>query len=311
MNKYSEKYIYHYCSLETLLSIIKTRKIWFSDLKESNDASEDKALDHLLEIDKNNKNILKKEMIKAKQMTSIFGFCLTFKGDNHELWRIYTDNKGVCLKFKKEQLQKFFSNLFGGNKDVYDLQYDKIKYGDIDFQINPSDINCQNISKIYSDFLLKSAFTKKKHWKYEKEYRFCFRKFITDGLGGPVLPSELKTTKPIVCCQNKCCDENYYVKSSGGENKRIILYSSIPFCPYLIDEVIVGENCPISVEKIGTLISSFLGEYLSECKKCKCENCKNNKLHIIDVKSSIYREQTDEEKWLDKVKAEESKFNDL
>ena len=172
MNKYSEKYIYHYCSLETLLSIIKTRKIWFSDLKESNDASEDKALDHLLEIDKNN-NILKKEMIKAKQMTSIFGFCLTFKGDNYELWRIYTDNKGVCLKFKKSQFKKFYSNLFGEDKDVYDLQYGKIKYDDIDSQINPSDINYQNISKIYSDFLLNQLLLKRNIGNMKKNIVFA------------------------------------------------------------------------------------------------------------------------------------------
>ena len=90
MSKYSEKYVYHYCSLESLLAIIKTRQIRFSDLKESNDASEDIVLDNLFKIDKNNIT-LKEEMIKAKKMTSIFGFCLTFKGDNHELWRIYND----------------------------------------------------------------------------------------------------------------------------------------------------------------------------------------------------------------------------
>lgn len=315
MSKYSEKYVYHYCSLETLLAIIKTKQIRFSDLKESNDSSEDMVFDYLFEIDKNN-NVLKKEMIKAKKITSIFGFCLTFKGDNHELWRIYNDSKGVCLKFQKKRLNNFFLNLFGSDNDTCVLQHKKIKYvekiNDIDFQINHDIFNEQNISKLFSDFLLKSAFMKKKHWYYEKEYRFCFRKFIADGLGGPVLPLKLKNTKSIVCCESLESEANYCVKSLEGENKRLVLYYLVPFCPYLIDEVIVGQNCPISVEKIETLISNLLGNYLSKkCGQCQIKNCDKNKLHIIDVRSSIYREKTDEEKWLDRVKVEESKFKGL
>ena len=156
-----------------------------------------------------------------------------------------------------------------------------------------------------------SAFIKKKHWNYEKEYRFCFRKFMTDGFGGAILPLELKNKKSINCCKSQNCDFNYCVKSLEGENKRVVLYYLVPFCPYLIDEIIVGQNCPISVEKIETLISNFLGDYLTKCVECQAKNCDKNKLPIINVKSSIYREKTDEEKWLDKVKAEESKFNDL
>ena len=314
MSKYSEKYVYHYCSLETLLAIIKTKQIRFSDLKESNDALEDIVLDDLFKIDENNIP-LKEEMIKAKKMTSIFGFCLTFKGDNHELWRIYNDSKGVCLKFQKKHLVNFFSNLFYRNNDAYDLQHKKIKYvesiNDKDFKINPVDFNLENLSETYSDFLSESAFIKKKHWNYEKEYRFCFRKFMTDGFGGAILPLELKNKKSINCCKSQNCDFNYCVKSLEGENKRVVLYYLVPFCPYLIDEIIVGQNCPISVEKIETLISNFLGDYLTKCVECQAKNCDKNKLPIINVKSSIYREKTDEEKWLDKVKAEESKFNDL
>ena len=48
MFKSEEKIIYHYCSVDTFLSIIKNQELWVSDIFKMNDSSEEKCLEDLL-----------------------------------------------------------------------------------------------------------------------------------------------------------------------------------------------------------------------------------------------------------------------
>ena len=48
MPKSEEKIIYHYCSVDTFLSIIKNQELWASDIFKMNDSSEEKYLENLL-----------------------------------------------------------------------------------------------------------------------------------------------------------------------------------------------------------------------------------------------------------------------
>ena len=48
MPKSKEKIIYHYCSVDAFLSIIKNQELWASDIFKMNDSSEEKYLEDLL-----------------------------------------------------------------------------------------------------------------------------------------------------------------------------------------------------------------------------------------------------------------------
>ena len=141
MNSRSPQILYHYCSLETFFSIVKSSSIWLSDVKKSNDSQEMKWLRHkyyyyILEKynetnDKNIKSICEiilsmatKDDFKEcpawllpacgktdEQMFDIFNslrvytFCLSQQFDSLGQWRGYADGgQGVAIGFSKSYL---------------------------------------------------------------------------------------------------------------------------------------------------------------------------------------------------------------
>ena len=138
-----EKPLYHYCSLESFLSIISSKSIWLSDVSKSNDieeliwtkkeyykivndiyknatqASEKFLCDMILDIageegiyfdDDRIPNINKdKRMSSSINNTRVYAFCLSALGDSLGQWRGYAnDGQDVAIGFRRKYLKKYF-----------------------------------------------------------------------------------------------------------------------------------------------------------------------------------------------------------
>jgi len=141
--------LYHYCSLETLISIISNKCLRLSDLSKSNDYMEIKWIMNVLEeaLDKSLKdegiiiNLREKywysdgvnnhieyllEMMSYDVKQSSYIICFSQKGDLLSQWRAYGDDgRGVAIGFDSKLLYKADSR----KNDVYieDVLYDKEK----------------------------------------------------------------------------------------------------------------------------------------------------------------------------------------
>lgn len=132
--KTQEPYIlYHYCSNEAFLSIVKSKSIWLSDMTLSNDTKEgqwvwDKLVEKCKKEGVNDKDIesIKFHMIHNSGRWQYYdnrwhciGFCLSEEGDLLSQWRGYArDATGVAIGFSEEFL-------FGLQNEVI---LDKVKY---------------------------------------------------------------------------------------------------------------------------------------------------------------------------------------
>ena len=142
--------VYHYCTVETFLSIIENHTLRLSDLCSSNDKAEMKVLlgalkdeiinqyrecDEFLEpviygmnIDESFEFILK--MLISKMDNNInqmlFGICFSEEGDLLGQWREYADKgTGVAIGFDIEWFQKLCNNdLFKFSKVNYEYSED-------------------------------------------------------------------------------------------------------------------------------------------------------------------------------------------
>lgn len=103
MPKSKEKIIYHYCSVDIFLSIIKNQELWVSDIFKMNDSSEEKCLEDLLRF------YLKRihgELLKDKK----FKEYLDKKGKNDEEGT--KKEKEDKEKIKKELFKEYYNKKF-------------------------------------------------------------------------------------------------------------------------------------------------------------------------------------------------------
>ncbi|MBN3066544.1 DUF2971 domain-containing protein [Pectobacterium brasiliense] len=103
--------IYHYCSQETFINIIKYKKLWLGDIEHMNDFMEKKwFIDVFREIIIENKNeqIYKgiyDNIIENHKFTKVFMCCLSKSGDSLSQWRAYAqDGSGVAIGLNQENL---------------------------------------------------------------------------------------------------------------------------------------------------------------------------------------------------------------
>ena len=138
--------VYHYCTVETFLNIIKNHTLRLSDLCSSNDKAEMKILFSNLkneilnqyrkredffetiiygmDVDESFDFILKRMIYKMNNDINqmLFGTCFSEKGDLLGQWREYADKgTGIAIGFNIEWLQKL------GNKNPF--KFSKVNYG--------------------------------------------------------------------------------------------------------------------------------------------------------------------------------------
>lgn len=139
--------LYHYCSIETLLNILRNSCIWLSDAEKANDRMELKYFSNQMNVqllkilESYTKKIDEKQIVLIKQMlrkllkcicdrsmpiianSKEYICCFSEEKDLLSQWRAYgNDGKGVALGFN--------ANLFFKLKDLYNFDFTKVVYQD-------------------------------------------------------------------------------------------------------------------------------------------------------------------------------------
>lgn len=257
--------LYHYCSLETLFSIVKNKTIWFSDLLDSNDDKEDILIFKLffeycnskekMKNCENNINILslnESEFIKAKAQTHIYGICFTKKCDSILHWMMYGKSNGVCLEFDMKKLKEYFSKLKCLQKPAV---FRRVHYVD--------SCNDCHLQKLFNDTLSKcnglipncfeqlidiSPLYKDKGWSAEKEWRIIIRNFVEKGIFNKSLPK-------VTFDENEC-KLNYIFK-----NNKPVFHYEVPLDLSFISKIIIGPNTKIGVKELYFKLTTANNEF--------------------------------------------------
>lgn len=139
--------LYHYCSVNTFLSIIQNKNLWLSDAEKTNDSTEmkwifskieeviDQAINTYKEYSKEillrtqiiaheiSDNLLLKKAPIAKNSKSFFA-CLSEAQDLLSQWRSYgNDGKGIAIGFNTNLFQGFLrDSYYTFTKVIYDSE---------------------------------------------------------------------------------------------------------------------------------------------------------------------------------------------
>lgn len=252
--------IYHYCSLETLLNILKNNTIRITDITKMNDYSEKKwfyknVIDSITEpnflqnyhfpnLDQINsalKNVSETWTgYLLPETYQEYIMCFSSDGDILSQWRGYAnDGQGVAIGFNKETIEKLAvenntHTCFSLKKVEYieDFQTLKPIFSIMALFIKESS---NDISK-YEDIIIENirkhdiASTKNPAFKEEKEWRLIFN---PDNLNEP---------------DKKFSINNFIITKTNyrATDNKIIGYKDIDFSYYknkIINRIILGPKC--------------------------------------------------------------------
>ncbi|MFZ3220101.1 MAG: DUF2971 domain-containing protein [Rhodoferax sp.] len=129
--------LYHYCSTEAFVSMLKGRSFWLSSLKLSNDTMEGRLVTSTLMrfaerdcLDQSAARRLRESIELMERLFHGLGFCLSEDGDLLSQWRGYADDaRGVAVGFSHAYLNELAaqprpdgSNRFAIARVEYDEQ---------------------------------------------------------------------------------------------------------------------------------------------------------------------------------------------
>ncbi len=201
INKRKPTTTYHYTDKEALESILKNKKMWFSDRTCMDDISEgiytlNLCLENIKEICPNDSELMKEmktkiesELEKYKHKESnhcTYICCFSIEGDGLSLWTGYAKPGGYNIRFNTNRLEESFKEtisadkgdlIFQSGKVIYNkkLQIKCIKEIVTDFYNNFRGYN----KGILSYFIIQKiefagTFFKDKNFRDEREYRMAF-----------------------------------------------------------------------------------------------------------------------------------------
>lgn len=177
--------VYHYCSVDSFVSIISNKSLWLSDIFKSNDSSEKRYYGELLikylvekyRLSDNEEAQLwgRLEDLSNPDSEHVFSYACCFSEcpDLLSQWKMYADNgRGVCIGFDKDILKKVNGNIVGFDKVLYPKKVSK----SIEKKLNADDMMKYFASnRMYVcmlDSLMKNAkYRKHPSFAMEKEWR--------------------------------------------------------------------------------------------------------------------------------------------
>lgn len=259
------KVYYHYCSLETLIHIISSKKIRLCNVSKMNDEYECLNLDDFLvkvikdrNLDKTNPEIIKLSDVYLEYKYDRhmpYVSCFSEDKDRLSQWRAYAnDGQGVSIGFDFDKLENIIENSPTLIKSTMQpLGYSKVIYKDeekkallnnlIDKYIDEFNVIRYDDKKIkilndeYSNTLLKyTTLFKNEAFIEESEQRIIY------------LPLT-KWMKRINAIYNfsefKKLDKGFYSKANT-----IIGFYEYPFNSDVISEIVLGPKCKLDEEDI-------------------------------------------------------------
>jgi hypothetical protein len=127
--------LFHYCSNDTMISILQNKEIWASELALSNDLMEGKwirevFLDYCKErnVNASDQNELLHYLDFVIEMAGYAGFCTSEVGDLLSQWRAYADNgAGVSIGFNSDYFEAL-GTLKRDRNDSFSAHLAKIEY---------------------------------------------------------------------------------------------------------------------------------------------------------------------------------------
>ena len=128
--------LYHYCSQDAFLSILRTRTFWCSALSLSNDTMEGKWIHKIFSeicdednMEEKDKNYLIELLTKVNHLYEGLGFCLSKHSDSLSQWRGYAQNaEGFCIGFSKKDLNDLVKETHDNEDNELSFNLIKVKY---------------------------------------------------------------------------------------------------------------------------------------------------------------------------------------
>ena len=290
--------IYHYCSVDTFLKIIKTRSLRFSDITKSNDSQEivwvlnfmqsalraeyDKQSDAFKSqcpfdkiIQRKSKHFLNRYWNEYSLLT-FFACCFSKEKDSVNMWRAYADGgKGIAIGFRDD----FFQALQG---DCECIQYSEMQYTkdseilqkettELFGRLNNAmrsgeimDFYNQPYDGYMKSIFRKAAFCKHPCFQEEKETRACIQ-------------WNLKHSNPsgnsLYCGKNTIASMELKQETVADNFKLFIdVTFDFPAWKHMLAEIMIGPKCECKKKDIlaflqlnGFDTSSFDSIEYSEC----------------------------------------------
>lgn len=253
-----DRILYHYCSVDTLLSILQNNSLRLSDVEKSNDYAERKWMT----------NIIKQEFIKIVNQKGlaelnkkvVFGFsnlienfevyskiyasCFSVEGDLLSQWRAYaSDGYGVSIGFSSDILEMVNNHLYGIQLKpiIYSTkkqkEYGKLQAKKILDLLLKGDFLYHAMSEVFENDLASICCYKNPAFSEEKEWRLCIAlspacRIDTKANYDPFIMSEIKLY---------------------SNQKEIVTYLDLDFSKVknkIITEIILGPKCKISINDL-------------------------------------------------------------
>lgn len=264
--------LYHYCNECSFRGIVKSKTIWLSDLKQTNDPFE--IFESVDVISKNIVSVFEKrnpkfasdinESMRLWKQT-FFGFGLSCCGisNNQRLWNDYAKGStGYCLEIDEDTLkEKYRSIRQTNNRNLPEsgAAICPIEYADKSV-INQFLNTAQSLSSapctpilngiIQKTLICSACFIKpvnENKWEEEQEIRIAVYGIMTyptgQDRGDPV--DEIKAT----------CAANHLIYLNP-----ISTHINMPLIPGLVSRVICGRNCIVNPQIVRNEVQSAFGD---------------------------------------------------
>lgn len=233
--------VYHYCTVEALMSILKSGCLRLSDVEKSNDYAERKWIQEMVaaevcdffqghyEIQSKFQSCLK-EFVGKK---NLYASCFSEKPDLLSQWRAYAmDGRGVAIGFEQGQLNGLQSDKMSFLKICYDLEmqraYARHQAEELYDMVVQGESMEKAVSLIYGRPEIALSIMKNPAFEEEQEWRICMS-CAPEQNQEEVRHEEGFCLSPI---------QVYY------SNYRLISYYDLEFLDHkLVKEIILGPKC--------------------------------------------------------------------
>lgn len=253
-------YIYHYCTVESLKEILKNRTLRLSDIRKSNDSKEiDYLFDSYCEYIKKSgdyspntmvrTNFLNREKTNQLKNTVFLVSCFSKKDDDLHMWSCY-GNKGVCLEFDREELQKHINKIRHGVSSEILSVYPNLKVTSLALQLvdvkyySQSELekcfekNKYDFNEEFYELFKNSPTIKSDFFECEEEVRIIYY-HIFDGT-----PNDINFL--VLTDDDGNINKRIYFKSTSDSKYQHKLVADIPIPMSLISSITIGPNSSIT-----------------------------------------------------------------
>ena len=256
-----ESELYHYCSFEAFLAILKNKTIKFSDITKSNDFAEisllwNKYAEYIEKrcLNKAPPAMLKYEIKQQMNQTDFLVACFTSESDMLHMWSCYA-NEGVAIGFDQQKMREWCSRI-----SIYDnavtlndktnsssefVRFDKITYFDkdeLETQISEQCKGMEFVTDRFEEIFRKAPFSKTDFWKIENEWRIAISLIYSPRLEQGEIPKEIYVPQKL---------EMFVESKNGFQN---CVYCCVPFDSTMITSIRLAPNCRVSKEDIEKIL---------------------------------------------------------